>query len=321
MAVLFSYELDNDRSTRALFGMEISRLLEDERLAWVHLDLTAADVHEWLKTNVSYLGESLISALLADETRPRISNHGNGMLLILRGVNSNENSDPEDMVSTRLWIDEHRIISIQKRNLSAIDDVVKDIQQGNGPGNSAEFLVMLTQKLMKTTASEVEIRTIQVDQIEDEVFDHGKVSPPEKISLERRKNIILQRFLRPQKEVLNPANSFPMEWVKSENRAALFETYQGYLKISEDLDLNTERLRVAEDEITKYNHERLNNNMYRLSILSAVFLPLGFLTGLFGINIAGMPGVSAPNAFIVFCTLLLVIFGLQLLVLKRLKWF
>ena len=321
MAVLFSYELDNDRSTRALFGMEISQLLEDERLAWVHLDLTAADVHEWLKTNVSYLGESLISALLADETRPRISNHGNGMLLILRGVNSNENSDPEDMVSTRLWIDEHRIISIQKRNLSAIDDVVKDIQQGHGPRNSAEFLVMLTQKLMKTTASEVEIRTIQVDQIEDEVFDHGKVSPPEKISLERRKNIILQRFLRPQKEVLNPANSFPMEWVKSENRAALFETYQGYLKISEDLDLNTERLRVAEDEITKYNHERLNNNMYRLSILSAVFLPLGFLTGLFGINIAGMPGVSAPNAFIVFCTLLLVIFGLQLLVLKRLKWF
>ena len=321
MAVLFSYELDNDRSTRALFGMEISQLLEDERLAWVHLDLTAADVHEWLKTNVSYLGESLISALLADETRPRISNHGNGMLLILRGVNSNENSDPEDMVSTRLWIDEHRIISIQKRNLSAIDDVVKDIQQGHGPRNSAEFLVMLTQKLMKTTASEVEIRTIQVDQIEDEVFDHGKVSPPEKISLERRKNIILQRFLRPQKEVLNPANSFPMEWVKSENRAALFETYQGYLKISEDLDLNTERLRVAEDEITKYNHERLNNNMYRLSILSAVFLPLGFLTGLFGINIAGMPGVSAPNAFIVFCTLLLVIFGVQLLVLKRLKWF
>ena len=112
-----------------------------------------------VKNNVSYLGESLISALLADETRPRISNHGNGMLLILRGVNSNENSDPEDMVSTRLWIDEHRIISIQKRNLSAIDDVVKDIQQGHGPGNSAEFLVMLTHKLMKTTASEVEIRS------------------------------------------------------------------------------------------------------------------------------------------------------------------
>ena len=208
MSVLFSYELNNDQSNRELIGAEISQLLEDERLAWVHLDLTAADVQEWLKTNISYLGEALISALLADETRPRISNHGDGMLVILRGVNCNENSDPEDMVSTRLWIDEHRIISVQKRNLSAIDDVVEEIHQRRGPRNSAEFLVMLTQKLMRTTASEVEIRTMQVDQIEDEIFDNGKVSPQEKVSLERRKNIILQRFLRPQKEVLNPANFY-----------------------------------------------------------------------------------------------------------------
>ena len=72
MSVLFSYELNNDQSNRELIGAEISQLLEDERLAWVHLDLTAADVQEWLKTNISYLGEALISALLSDETRPRI---------------------------------------------------------------------------------------------------------------------------------------------------------------------------------------------------------------------------------------------------------
>ena len=120
---------------------------------------------------------------------------------------------------------------------------------------------------------------------------------------------------------LPPSKVQNLSAIKSENRAVLFEIYQGYLKISEDLDLNNERLRVADDEITKYNHERLNNNMYRLSILSAVFLPLGFLTGLLGVNIAGVPGVSSPSAFIVFCALLLVIFGLQLLILKRLKWF
>ena len=103
-------------------------------------------------------------------------------------MNCNENSDPEDMVSTRLWIDDHRIISVQKRHLSAIDDVVEEIHQRRGPRNSAEFLVMLTQNLMKTTATEVEIRTMQVDQIEDEIFDNGKVSPQEKVSVERRKN-------------------------------------------------------------------------------------------------------------------------------------
>jgi len=46
MSVLFSYELNNDQSNRELIGAEISQLLEDERLAWVHLDLTAVDVQE-----------------------------------------------------------------------------------------------------------------------------------------------------------------------------------------------------------------------------------------------------------------------------------
>ena len=58
MSVLFSYELDKDQSSRELIGSEISQLLEDERLACVHLDLTAADVHEWLKNKRQLFGGS-----------------------------------------------------------------------------------------------------------------------------------------------------------------------------------------------------------------------------------------------------------------------
>ncbi|MGI9354547.1 MAG: CorA family divalent cation transporter [Rhizobiaceae bacterium] len=33
-------------------------------------------------------------------------------------------------------------------------------------------------------------------------------------------------------------------------------------------------------------------NTYALSIVAAIFLPLGFLTGLLGINVGGMPGLK-----------------------------
>jgi zinc transporter len=52
--------------------------------------------------------------------------------------------------------------------------------------------------------------------------------------------------------------------------------------------------------------------MYVLSVISAIFLPLGFLTGLFGINIGGIPGVEDPNAFWVFSGILVVIVSLQI---------
>lgn len=37
--------------------------------------------------------------------------------------------------------------------------------------------------------------------------------------------------------------------------------------------------------------------MYVLSIITAVFLPLGFLKGLLGVNLAGIPGAENNQAF------------------------
>ena len=55
-----------------------------------------------------------MNAVLADVTWLRILPFGDGVLLILRGVNLNENVSPEDMVSIRLWNDPHRIILLQR---------------------------------------------------------------------------------------------------------------------------------------------------------------------------------------------------------------
>ena len=55
--------------------------------------------------------------------------------------------------------------------------------------------------------------------------------------------------------------------------------------------------------------------------VTAIFLPLGFLTGLLGINVGGIPGAQAPTAFWIFCGLLSLLVGLQLAMFRRLRWF
>ncbi|MDA8855849.1 hypothetical protein N9I82_01855 [Alphaproteobacteria bacterium] len=75
--------------------------------------------------------------------RGRVFCRSGGVLLILRGVNLNENASPEDMVSIRLWIDPHRIISLQRRKLKAIGDLVANIEAGLGPIDCAGLITML----------------------------------------------------------------------------------------------------------------------------------------------------------------------------------
>ena len=60
--------------------------------------------------------------------------------------------------------------------------------------------------------------------------------------------------------------------------------------------------------------------MYILSVIAAVFLPLGFITGLLGINVGGMPGVNSGAAFWITVGVLVLLLALQLYVFRKLKW-
>jgi len=51
------------------------------------------------------------------------------------------------------------------------------------------------------------------------------------------------------------------------------------------------------EELASRLSEQMNQRMYVLSVVAALFLPLGFVTGLLGINVGGIPGVEDPHAF------------------------
>ena len=93
------------------------------------------------------------------------------------------------------------------------------------------------------------------------------------------------------------------------------------MRYVEDLDTIRERAQIVKDELSNMLSDRLNKNLYILSVIAAIFLPLGFLTGLLGINIGGVPGSDNPNAFWIFNAGLLVLISLQIWLFRKLKWF
>ena len=82
-----------------------------------------------------------------------------------------------------------------------------------------------------------------------------------------------------------------------------------------------ERAQVVKDELQNMLADRLNKNMYVLSVIAAIFLPLGFLTGLLGINVGGIPGADNSMSFLIFCGILTAIVVFQIWLFKKMKWF
>ena len=88
----------------------------------------------------------------------------------------------------------------------------------------------------------------------------------------------------------------------------------------EDLDLMRDRAAVIKDDMTSRLSEASNRSLCVLSIVTALFLPIRFGTGLLGVNVGGMPGTQNSDAYWIVCLSMLLIVGPEIVIFRRLKW-
>ncbi|MEZ5691144.1 MAG: zinc transporter ZntB [Rickettsiales bacterium] len=321
--ILLAYNFDGNGGGTPLTEDEISHKIKDDSLAWIHFDVNHSDTADWMEKELSYLDPFIVKALLADGTRPRMFQIGDGVLLILRGVNLNENADPEDMVSIRLWIDKHRIISARRRKLKAVMDIEEKIKLGEGPKDAGQFVSMLVARLferLEPVLSELDEITDDIEEEIEDTEDTDLRKFRESIVNVRKQAIVFRRYMAPQRDAIGQLLTCDVSWLKSSDKRHLQESFNHVIRYVEDLDSIRERAQIVKDELANIMADKINKNMYMLSVIAAIFLPLGFLTGLLGVNIGGIPGSENENSFWIFSMLLLCVTFVQLAVFKFLKW-
>ena len=273
---------------------------------WVHLNRKAPDTRRWLESE-SGLDPITCEALLADETRPRTLSADDALLLILRGVNLNPGADPEDMVSVRLWADADRVITMRGQHVMAIEDIRESLAAGRGPTATGDFVAFLTARLVDRMSPVIDGLEERLDELEEDLLNEQSRELRTQLGQIRREAVALRRYLAPQRDVLSRLSRERLPWLTDMNRARLREDWDRTTRYVEDLDATRERAAVTQEEIAVRLQDRMNRTMYVLSLVAAIFLPLGLITGLLGINVGGIPGTESESAFIVVCALLVVI--------------
>jgi len=311
-----SYLLDGYGAGARLDETQVRDWSPDQGVLWVHLDINDAEGRNWALQHAE-LDPTIAEALLAEETRPRVVPNDHGLLLVLRGVNTNPGADPEDMVSIRIWIEKHRIITSRRRRLLSVQDMRDALDAGAGPKTSGEFLVALVERLAGRIGDCVERIEDELDEKEAEVTD-TKATLSAAIGALRRQTAAVRRYLAPQRDALDRLYRHPAEFLSDMESHELREQADRITRYLEDLDLARERAMVIQEELfTRLAHEQ-NSRVYLLSVVAALFLPLTFVTGLLGMNVGGLPGIDNASAFAI-SIVLMGLMGAGLLVLFRFK--
>lgn len=314
-------ELDRQGGGR-LIGLEDLEAVPDTGpgLTWVHLDYSREEAEAWLK-KTTLVDEVIKDNLLDDNARPRSMTHKDGLFISLRGVNLNPGSDPEDMVAVRLWTDGRWIITSNRRRLLSLEDLRQSLLGRSGAVSAQMFVCLLIERLAVRTENVIEALDVACEQLEDHTDDPEDTMRRQQLGDVRHQAIRLKRYLSPQRDALIHLLNDAPSWITKTDKVHIRENLNQFSRFLEELESIRDRAVVIQEEMLGRLSEQLNKRMYALTLVATLFMPLGFLTGLLGINVGGIPGAESRYGFALICALMVLLCGALLGYLRFKKWF
>ncbi|MEH3159965.1 MAG: zinc transporter ZntB [Sphingomonas taxi] len=282
-------------------GGKAERVAVKEALAchadfvWVHLNTNEERAQVWLRDQAG-LDDYVVDALTATETRPRCEAFDHGALLNLRGRSSEEMSSGDPLASVRIWAIEGRVYSVTRRPLIAVDDVEKQVAGGGivDPGDLiAAFATAITTDLDPHVADLGD----ELDDCEERLDAKRVFDLRRTVTRVRVAAIGYRRFLSPQRAALETLAALPGSWLAEDDRRHLSAAADRAARMAEELESIRERASLMHEALTDLRSEQIDSRSLIISIVAMVFLPLTFITGLYGMNVAHLPYAQEPWAF------------------------
>lgn len=262
---------------------------------WCHLDGRLSEERAWLAAE-SGLGPGVIAALTAVETRPRAEQIGDGALVNLRGLGASPDDDPDPLVSIRLWVEKGRVISVGFRTLAALDSVRDQMAAGkiHDPGDLIAALAWAITDMLDPVVAAMgdEVDACEADLDPNRIFAMRRT-----ITRVRSDAIQYRRFVAPQRQALERLAALDAGWLEEDDRLHLRDAADRFARMTEELEAVRERAALLHEQLTDLRAEQIDTRTLIISVVALVFLPLTFLTGLLGMNVAGIPYAHAPWAF------------------------
>ncbi len=319
--MLFGRVLDGAGAGRAIDWGDVASWQPQapREVLWIHLCRNRAGLYEWLQDAIG-IPEPTAELLTSDSTRPRAFREHDTLVAILRGINFNPGAQPEDMVSMQLWSDGNRVITLRRLPLQTPRDTLAEIDRGVGPGDAGALITSLTEHMIARMNRSIVDMNDEIDRCEDvDLEDDGPVVL-EKITTIRRNCLALKRHMGPQHAALENISRDAPPWFEDHDRREIAESIDRLRRYLDDIDISKESAVVLMDEMRARAVASSERTNYLLTIVAAIFLPLGFLTGLLGINVGGIPGVNDGDAFWIVVALCVTILVGQIVFFWRWKW-
>lgn len=277
-------------------GTDFGELLRLRQPLWLHFNLADTRARKWIG-DCEQLPAAAREVLLGNDPHIRFEFTPPGLAGVLGDLHHDFDADPEGLGVMRLYLDEHCVVSGRAHPLKTLDKLRRELLGGLAVSAPIDWLGHLVQDLAETFDREVLILKDDIEEAEDLILA-GRIHE-QGIELGRLRRLLarLRRHTNAGRQALLPVLGQLPAWCDEAERGRLYQSVERLHGVVQDLELMQERARLLQDEIAGRLGEATNRNLYVLSIVTTVLLPINLITGIFGMNTGGLPWSHSADGF------------------------
>jgi Mg2+ and Co2+ transporter CorA len=260
---------------------------------WLHLNLADQRSLRWLDTQAG-LPAPLLAVMHGREGAPRFEVVGDGLAFVLNDFERDFGVNISNRVGAlHVLMRPGLLITGRIRPLRGADLVRARLEQAPHLKDAAEALALLLDTHIEGLAGLVADLGTQLLEAETELMEHDHMPDSRELMGARRLSAQLHRMtvgLRATMQRMEREPRLP------DNVCAIARNLlPRIVEMDTDIVAAQLHLRQLRDELDLQAAQRTNENVYLLSVLTALMMPATLVTGFFGMNTGGLPFAQGPT--------------------------
>ncbi|MBU2542503.1 magnesium transporter CorA family protein [Patescibacteria group bacterium] len=302
------------------------KTLKQKNLTWINIDKLDDEVITYLKENYNF-HQLDYEDLQGEVQTPKIDVYKNYLFLVFHFPQWNQLTKKIRSHEVDVFIGEDYLITIQHTRSKEMKNFfyrciknkkVKADWMQRGPGY---LLYRLTESLFRNSQPILDIIGKQMSDLENEIYSGEQdIKTIRELAIHRRNILQFRRILDPQRYLISNLSHIRKPFL-DEGLVIYFDNVNDYLsKIWSITDTYRDTIDGLHVTVESLINHRTNKVISALTVISVSLLPLTLLSGIYGMNIIGLPHAQNPFwVWLMFVGLLAVIL-LVVAVMKKKKW-
>ena len=316
-------EHDFDEFSKTSFRECLLFAKETSHVTWIDIN-----GYQQLK-DLEYLGECfklhplVLEDILNNDQRPKVEDFGDYLFIILKTLHHDEKTNQVLTEQISLILGDNYVISLHENDTDIFAPVRQRLKGSSGRIRKAKA-DYLAYALMDLIVDHYFLVLEQlgevVEDLEEELVTNPGPDTLNKIYSLKRNTILIRRAVWPLREVVSQIERSDSPLIEENITLYLRDVYDHVAIAMDSIETYRDILSGILDIYLSSISNRLNEVMKVLTIIATIFIPLTFITGVFGMNFKYIPGLDWPWGYYACLGSMSLIFLTMLWYFKRKGW-